>query len=166
MIKINPSQLRLASIVLSLLVGATVTAPVRAEAAESEATQLGSASTKAPPSTTRIGGTYEVSDIKKRPDNTFAISFQSTTPSGRYDTLYLESDHVHMGLEVGSKLRISAQILEDRGREAEIAQILIFVPKGTTHVPVWLLSKKAPHLDLKSSKYLEMHAPTSDYTVM
>ena len=118
------------------------------------------------PQTEKVGGIYEVKDIEKRPNNTFLIKFESTTKTGRYDTLVLESDHVHMGLEVGAKLRLSAQILEERGATAEVAQVLLFLPVGQTHVPVWLLSRKAPAGDLKASKYLEMHAPTSDYTIL
>ena len=113
----------------------------------------------------KVGGLYEVKQIERRPGDTFTIRFESVTKTGRYDALILESDHVHVGVELGAKVRLSAQILSETGATAEVAQVLVFLPVGQTHVPVWLLSRKAPHGDMRGTKYLEMHAPTSDYTV-
>jgi hypothetical protein len=63
-------------------------------------------------------------------------------------------------------MRISADLLRDTGNVAEIAQVVLFYPSQGSHVPVWMLSKKAVLKRLKGINYLEMHAPTSDYLVL
>jgi len=114
----------------------------------------------------KVGGVYEVKEIERQAGGSFIIRFESTTKTGRFDHLNLESDHVHVGVEVGAKIRLSAQILSEAGATAEVAQVLVFLPSGQSHVPVWLLSRKAAPGGLRGPRYLEMHAPTSDYTVL
>ncbi len=150
------SRLRLRSFILVWLVFGM--GPI-VKAADNEAHE---GSRKAPE---RVGGNYIVSAIERKSDNIFTIVFESEVKTGRFDTLVLESDHVHVGVELGAKLRISAEILHDQGIRAEVSQILLFLPAGASHVPVWMISRKAHQGPLKGAKYLEMHAPTSDYTV-
>lgn len=121
-----------------------------------------SAATKAE----RVGGNYQVVDIEKKANDTFLITFENEAKSGRYDFLTLESDHVHVGVEKGAKLRISAEILSEKGDRAEVSQVLLFLPAGDTHIPVWMLSRKVPVDHLRGARFLEMHAPTSDYSIL
>lgn len=114
----------------------------------------------------RVGGDYKVEKIEKVSDRTFVVEFHSVTATGKYDVLRLESDHVHVAVKVGQTLRLSAEILADKGREAEVSQVVLFLPNPQGHVPVWLLSNKVPAGELRGSKYLEMHSPLNDYVVM
>lgn len=114
----------------------------------------------------RVGGDYTVSSIEKVGDHSFAVEFKSDKASGRFDTLRLESDHVHVAVKVGQKIRLSAEILTEKGAAAEVAQVVVFLPSRDSHVPVWLLSNKAPNHDLRATKFLEMHDPQTDFTVL
>jgi hypothetical protein len=114
----------------------------------------------------RVGGTYQVSKIDQRDDGTFVIEFESVQKTGKFDVIKLESDHVHASVTVGEKLRLSAEIISTKGKRAEASQVLIFVPNIQGHMPVWMLSRKAKNMDLQGSKFIEMHAPQSDYTIL
>jgi hypothetical protein len=114
----------------------------------------------------RVGGDYNVASIEKVGDSAFAIEFKSEKPSGRFDTLRLESDHVHVAVKVGQKIRLSAEILSEKGALAEVAQVVVFLPAADSHVPVWLLSNKARNHELRATKFLEMHDPQTDFTVL
>lgn len=127
---------------------------------------IAQAAGKNQPEAEKAGGIYEVKEIEKKAGDTFTIRFEAIAKTGRFDVLVLETDHVHVGVEVGAQLRLSAQIISEQGATAEVAQVLLFLPVGQSHVPVWLLSKKAPAGELRGSKYLEMHAPTADYTIL
>lgn len=113
----------------------------------------------------RVGGDYKVTKIQKQNDGHFRIDFESKVKSGRYDHLFLVSDHVNISVQEGSMLRLSAEVMEDSKTAAEVSQVLLFIPYGETHVPVWMMSARAKNQELKSSKYIEMHAPTSDYLI-
>jgi hypothetical protein len=114
----------------------------------------------------RVGGNYTVSSITRTPEDTFVVIFKSVKPGERFTTLRLESDHVHVAVKEGETLRLSAEILQEKGDQAEVSQVLLFLPniRGTT--PVWLLSRKTPVGELRGSRYLEMHAPLSDYHIL
>jgi hypothetical protein len=114
----------------------------------------------------RVGGTYTVTAIDKNDDGSFAVVFRTVAPSGKYDELRLQSDHVHVAVKVGQTLRLSAEILSERGATAEISQVMLFLPHQQGPVPVWLLSNKAAPKELKGSRYLEMHSPVNDYIIM
>ena len=112
----------------------------------------------------KVGGLYKVESIKKKGTSYFEVRFKSTNKTGKFDTLILESDHVHVGVAVGMTLRLSAEILKAKGDTAEISQVLLFFKRGDSTVPVWLLSRKG-NPGLRGARYLEMHAPTSDYVI-
>ena len=114
----------------------------------------------------RVGGDYTVTTIEKVGDRSFLVEFKSDKPTGKYDVRRLESDHVHVAVKVGQKIRLSAEILSENKNIAEVAQVVVFLPVADSHVPVWLLSNKAPTHELRATKYLEMHVPLTDYTVM
>ncbi len=114
----------------------------------------------------RVGGDYNVASVAKVGDRSFVVEFKSEKPTGRFDTLRLESDHVHVAVKVGQKIRLSAEILTEKGTVAEVAQVVVFLPTHDSHVPVWLLSNKAPNHDLRATKFLEMHDPQTDFTVL
>lgn len=114
----------------------------------------------------RVGGNYTVFDIRRTDKGTFQIEFHAEQPSGKYGVITLESDHVHVAVTKGQKLRISAEIGKVSEGVAEATQVLVFVPNIRGPMPVWLLSSRSKGLDLRGSKYLEMHAPLSDYNVL
>lgn len=118
------------------------------------------------PAVTKIGGLYKVTSIRKQADDHFVVEFTSTQKSGKYDVLVLESDHLHVAVEEGKELRLSAEVLKEGKNKTEVAQVLLFLPQGDTHVPIWLLSRHAPNSELRGSRYIEMHAPTSDYLIL
>jgi hypothetical protein len=117
-------------------------------------------------SANRVGGDYKVAKIKKQ-QHGFTIQFESTVKTGKYDRLILESAHVHEKIAEGSVLRLSAEV--DRKKDDgsfEVSQVLLFFPSAQGKTPIWLISKNRPVQRLNgASKYLEMHAPTSDYLV-
>ena len=113
----------------------------------------------------RIAGTYKVVSIHKKGTG-FVVEFESETKTGKYDKLLFESDYIHSGVREGNVMRISADLLQEDNGTAEIAQLVLFYPAQGSHVPVWMLSKKAVLKRLKGVNYLEMHAPTSDYLVL
>lgn len=116
----------------------------------------------------RVGGDYRVESISRSGSGGFEIIFTAQEPSGRFDRLIFRTDHVHLGIENGQVLRISADINRTANpAEAEIAQLVLFLksPEGPT--PVWMLSRDlAPAAGAERLKgYLKMHAPQSDFMV-
>lgn len=118
------------------------------------------------PELVRVGGDYIVNDITKTESGTFRIEFKGAQPGGKYGTIILDSDHVHVAVIKGQKLRISAEIARVNGDVAEATQVLVFIPNIRGPMPVWLLSSRSKNLDLRGSKYLDMHAPLSDYNIL
>jgi hypothetical protein len=114
----------------------------------------------------KVGGEYRVSKIDRNGSGVFLIEFKATQPSGRFDILKLESDHVHVSVKVGQVLRLSAEVLDEQGPVAEVGQMVLFIYGQSGRVPVWLLSRKAMGRDLKAVRYLEMHFPANDFVVM
>jgi len=114
----------------------------------------------------RVGGNYKVEQIIKNQNGTFKIIFISTQQTGRFDRLVLESDHVNVAVAEGSQVRLSAEILDDQGASAEVAQLVLFLPSSFGQTPVWLLSNKASNRELRATKYIDMHMPLNDYFVL
>jgi len=114
----------------------------------------------------KVGGTYEVVSIERNKDNFFEIIFKSISPSGKFDELKLESDHVHFSIRKGQEIRLSAEVIKTDGPKAEVSQVLLFLPHPQGVTPVWLLSRKNNGGDLRGAKYIEMHAPQSDYSIL
>lgn len=114
----------------------------------------------------RVGGDYTVTAIDRLNDHEFHVEFKAVAPTGKFDVLTLQSDHVHVSVRVGQKLRLAAQILSTKGNTAEVSEMVIFIPNAQGPVPVWLLSNKAQGLDLRATDYLKMHSPLTDYMVM
>ena len=90
----------------------------------------------------KVGGDYEVTAIDHLNDSEFRVEFKAVTPTGKFDILNLHSNHVH------------------------VAQMVIFIANPQGPIPVWLLSNRAGHQDLRATKYLDMHSPLTDYIVM
>jgi hypothetical protein len=108
-------------------------------------------STEATDKNPKVGGEYIVESLNQNDKGFFVIKFKSVVP-GKYERLILESDHVHFALEVGQKIRLSAEVLSERGNTAEVSQVLLFLPHIQGVSPVWLLSRKDNLNDLRSSK--------------
>ena len=113
----------------------------------------------------RVGGDYFIKSIDGN-DSGFVTTFAAVNPTGRFDTIRLESRHIHVAVKVGQRLRISAEVVGGTVRDAEASQVLVFIPSRNGETPVWLLSHRHPSLDLKGARYLEMHAPETDFTVL
>lgn len=117
----------------------------------------------------RVGGEFVVSDIKRTNSGMFEVTFSSALSDIQPSTLKLLSDHVHVRLEKGLKLRISAEIAEVKGGIAYLKQVLLFMPPpvgDSDTLPIWMLSSVYQTKSLKGARYIEMHAPTADYQVM
>jgi hypothetical protein len=166
--------LTLALSTLTLSTGLLAAQPKQVAPTPAPASARAGASTKAveaaepgsPASIVRVGGDYTVTTAERKGDREFVVEFKAEHPSGRFDTLRLESDHVHVAVKVGQKLRLSAEILAEHGATADVRQVVLFFPNPAGHVPVWLLSNRAPSTDLRATRYLQMHSPLNDYTVM
>jgi hypothetical protein len=119
------------------------------------------------PTYQRVGGLYRVESIQKQKDNSFQVVFESVQKTKKHNKLVLATDHVHLDLEQGYELRLSAEILSEKADVSEVSQVLLFLPKKDlgSHIPVWLLSNRVPQNELRGARYLEMHSPASDYTV-
>jgi hypothetical protein len=115
----------------------------------------------------RIGGLYKITRIEKLGDKDFRIKFESEPKTGKHDKLVLRSDHVHLAMQEGQVLRLSAEVLRDKSSELEVTQVLLFLPSehGTT-APIWLLSSDHPSRDFRGARWLDMHAPQADYTIL
>lgn len=114
----------------------------------------------------KIGGQYIVHSIKRIRHDEFVIEFHSTVKNGKADVVKLVADHVHAGVKLGQSIRISAEIDSELSSVVNATQVLLFLPRPEGPVPVWLMSKKGRGRDLNGSKYLEMHAPQSDYVIL
>lgn len=117
----------------------------------------------------KVGGEFVVSDIKRMNSGVFEVTFTSDVVTVKPSILKLHSDHVHVRLEKGMKLRISAEIAEVKGDIAHLKQVLLFMPQSVNEshtLPIWMLSKVYPSKNLKGARYIEMHAPTADFQVM
>ena len=114
----------------------------------------------------RVGGSYKVSAIEKKADGLYHIEFTSLVRSGVFDRIVLVSDHVHVRVEKGAEIRISAEIAKGHGEWAEASQVLLFLPVGDTTQKIWMLSANSTFDRLNGSRYLEMHSPASDYSVL
>ena len=115
---------------------------------------------------TRVGGNYLVKEIKRTKKGSLLVTFESVVKNGKADFIRLDSDHIHVGVEEGQTLRISAEISKGAGKIVDANQILLFLPRAEGPVPVWLLSKKGRKGSLRGSSYLKMHDPKSDYVIM
>lgn len=111
----------------------------------------------------RVGGEFRVESL--RPDNSgFIVTFESTDPKADIKKIRLESNQVHVSVEEGKVLRLSAEVLSLRNGVVEAGQVLLFLPTAGSYLPVWLLSRHKPGLSsLNGARYLDMHAPQSDY---
>ena len=90
--------------------------------------------------------------------SSYAVIFSSV--DGGKD-LILHTDHVHAGLQKGSKIRLSAEVVSE-GALLEVNQVMLFLPIPEGVKPVWMLSKNFKGGDAPT-RYIEMHDPQSDY---
>ena len=112
----------------------------------------------------RVGGEFRVKSIQQTKDHSFVVTFASTDSKAKVQEIKLESTYLHVSVEEGKVLRLSAEVATQQGRIVEAKQILLFLPTSSSYLPVWLLSRSAPTLsDLKGARYIDMHAPQSDF---
>jgi hypothetical protein len=113
----------------------------------------------------RVGGTYLVKKIQQSENSQFKIIFESPEPTGKFDRLILETDHVHVAVTEGASIRLSAEIAEEKGKQASVSQVLLYLPNPQGDVPVFLLSRKRSTNELGAAPYLKMHNPMADYLI-
>lgn len=114
----------------------------------------------------RVSGLYKLTQIEKRPGNEHILHFEAEAKDGVHDLLVLKSDGLNVKIEEGQVLKLSAEVLKSSQKEHEITQVLVFMPSSDYGLsPVWLLSKSHETREMKGARYLEMHAPGSDYQV-
>ena len=112
----------------------------------------------------RVGGEFKVKSIAKTGDHGFLITFTSTDRKSQVQRITLDSAYLHVSVEEGKVLRLSAEVATRQGSTVAARQILLLLPTPGSYLPVWLLSRSAPALsDLKGAKYIDMHAPQSDF---
>ena len=119
----------------------------------------------------RTGGDYTVAGISTHcrgqgQSGCFRIVFDAVHKTGRFDQLVLESNHVNVGVKPGDRIRLSAEVAVDRGRTAEVSQVVLFEGEPGSHVPVWMLSSKYRAGTGPAARYLEMHSPQTDFLVL
>jgi hypothetical protein len=105
----------------------------------------------------KIGGEFLIKSIEKE-NSSFVVVFKAQ--DGGKD-LVLHTDHIHVGLQTGSKLRLSAEVTHE-GNVLEINQVMVFMPIAEGVKPIWMLSRTFKNGYLPS-RYIEMHDPQSDY---
>jgi hypothetical protein len=117
--------------------------------------------------TERVSGLYKVGLIETKPGNEVIVHFESEPKDGVHDLLVLKSDGLNVKIEKGQILKLSAEVLQGSQKEHEITQVLVFLPSSEYGLsPVWLLSKTHETREIKGARYLEMHAPGSDFQIL
>ena len=115
----------------------------------------------------RVSGEFVVKSITADKQGFFTVIFANTAKDAKVNMLRLETRHLHVAIEQGKRLRLSAEVGKWRGNIVEARQILVFVPTASSHTPIWLLSRHSSNdKKLQGAKYLDMHAPQSDFLVL
>ena len=115
----------------------------------------------------RVSGEFIIKSITADKRGFFTVIFTNTAENAKINTLRLETRHLHVAIEQGKRLRLSAEVSKWRGNMVEAKQILVFVPTASSHTPIWLLSRhSSSDKKLQGAKYLDMHAPQSDFLVL
>jgi hypothetical protein len=123
------------------------------------------------PQMERVGGNYELKEVSRKckgksASPCFRLLFTALAKTGRFDELVLESDHMNVAVRKGDRIRLSAEIAVDRGRTAEVSQLVLFRDAKSGIPPVWMLSRKHKAGNGPAARYLEMHAPQNDFRVL
>jgi len=111
----------------------------------------------------RVGGNYKVESITSGAKGSFDVTFRAENVTGRFDVLRIHTDHLHVAVKEGETLKISASILNEKSNEAEIHQVVLFIPRPEGATPVWMLSSAKDVRRLEATQYLKMHAPQTDF---
>lgn len=118
----------------------------------------------------KVGGKYRVEEMKRIADDLFSVAFVAVEPSGKFDRLIFHTQHLHLGVEQGQVLQISADVrqVKSDGAEAEVAQVVLFLPSREGATAIWMLSKDIdPGVGaLQLRDYLKLHSPQSDYRIL
>lgn len=114
----------------------------------------------------RVGGDYEISEINRTASG-FRVVFTSQTKGVKFNRLILDTQHIHIGLNKGDKLRLSADVMKETNDTATINQVMIFLQTQEGKTPIWLISKHQSKFDLlRQNDLLKMHSPQSDYLLL
>ncbi len=114
----------------------------------------------------RVSGLYRLTKMEKNPNQEFVLHFEAEAKDGVHDLLVLKSEGLNVKIKVGQVLKLSAEVLESSEKVHEMTQVLLYLPSSDYGLsPIWLLSKAHETREMRGARYLEMHAPGSDYQV-
>lgn len=114
----------------------------------------------------KIAGDYVVIEQRELYTGGFYLKFKSKLPSSRFDFLELRTDHIHSSIQLGSTIRLSAEVISEQEKIAKISQVAVFISTSVGSTPIWLLSNQEPPVELNAISLLRMHAPQNDYSIM
>ena len=107
-----------------------------------------------------VVGKFKVKAIEQR-DGYHRLVFENVDLAAKTKRLTLDTNYVHIGVERGQVLKLSADVMAVGS--SEITQVLLYLPKDGSHSPVWMLSRLHPRMKFTGARLLDMHAPQSDY---
>jgi hypothetical protein len=113
-----------------------------------------------------LKGEYAVASIARNSAGEFEVTFVSTKPLEKLNELKIVSQNIHLGLQVNQVLKLAAEYRGKSQRSVKLSQVLLYIPSGSSQVPVWMLASDLPQQGLRASRLLEMHAPATDYQVL
>lgn len=117
-----------------------------------------------PPSPAKIRGSYAISSIEQKGPSEYLVRFVPEKPSDG-PILSLKTSNLHSRLKAGVSLDLVADLVKSTGGEAEASQVMVMFKVAGARVPVWLISKDYGPRNLRGDRYLDMHAPTTDFLV-
>ena len=107
-----------------------------------------------------VTGKFKVKAIEPRAGY-HRVVFENIDLTAKTKRLTLDTNYVHVGVERGQVLKLSADVIATGS--SEIKQVLLYIPKDGSHSPVWMLSHLHPQMKFTGARLLDMHAPQSDY---
>ena len=110
----------------------------------------------------KIEGIYTISKIKTTDDY---VEIHLTPQDKNLPKLYMETDRFQDRLQKNVSMKIVGDIFRKNAQASELAQAMFFLPTSSGSTPVWILSRHSHGLNLSTTPYMKMHAPTSDYKV-
>lgn len=109
-----------------------------------------------------VEGQFKVKTIERR-YGYHRLVFENVDRTATTKRLTLDTNYVHVGVEKGRVLRLSADVSAAGNASREIKQVLLYLPQDGSHTPVWMLSRSHPQMKFTGARLLDMHAPQSDY---
>lgn len=117
----------------------------------------------------RVKGLYKIAKITKFSERDFLTVFayagEVSASDDRPQDILLRTNHMHLALQEGETFEIAAEVAKKSKQGILAAQVMVNIETPTSKVPVWLLSSQYGTNDLRGARYIDMHAPVSDFMV-